>query len=392
MRSYDFDRQIERRNTRSLKYDFAAERGMPADVLPLWVADMDFQSPPEVIAALEARSRHGIFGYTNIESGYVETVRLWYRERHGWDFPAAALTPSPGVVFALCAAIRALTREGDAVMIQTPVYYPFFSSVRGNGRRLVTNPLIYENGTYRIDFEDFERKITEERVRLFILCSPHNPVGRVWTREELIRLGELCRKHGVLVVADEIHSDFVYPGHHHTVFAGISPEFADMSVTCTAPSKTFNLAGLQISNIIITNPELRSAFRREIRRTGYDEPNAMGVTACEAAYLYGAPWLDALLSYLESNTALVRRLLAERLPKARLVEPEGTYLLWVDFRGYSLDPDRLEELVVQKAGLWLDSGPIFGPEGAGFQRFNIACPAATLKEAFRRLGDAFQGL
>lgn len=385
---YCFDERIERKGTDSLKYDFAVKRGMPEDILPLWVADMDFQAPPEVLAALADRVRHGIFGYSDTAGeDYFRVLSQWYATRFGWQTSPEWLVKTPGVVFALCTAIRALTEKGDAVLIQPPVYYPFSSSILDNQRKLVTNELMFQDGKYQIDLQDFEQKIVEHQVKLFLLCSPHNPVGRVWTAEELTAMGEICVKHDVTVVADEIHADFIYPGSKHTVFAGISDSFAERTITCTAPSKTFNLAGLQISNIFITNQQLRRRFREEVYQAGYSQPNVMGLVACQAAYAHGAEWLAELKDYLQSNLQLVRTFLQERMPGIRLVEPEGTYLIWLDCRGLQISDEELNRLIVHEAGVWLDDGPMFGPGGEGFQRVNIACPKETLQNALERLAS-----
>jgi cystathionine beta-lyase len=388
--TYDFDRIIERRGTDSLKYDFAARRGFPEDILPLWVADMDFQAPPEVLEVLAEKSRHGIFGYSDAPGDdYFSALAGWYADRFDWHPSPKWLVKAPSVVFAICTAIRALTNEGDAVLIQQPVYYPFAGSVLSNNRKLVVNELIYDDGKYSIDLDDFEDKVIRNKVKLFILCSPHNPVGRVWTREELAAMGDICIRHGVKVVSDEIHADFVYPGHRHLVFETVRPEFSDITITCTAPTKTFNLAGLQISNIFISNPGIRKLFEKEFDKTGYSQPNVMGLVACRAAYKYGAPWLEALKAYLTSNLSLVRDFLAQELPSIRLVEPEGTYLIWLDCRALGLSDKELDDLIVHKAGLWLDGGTIFGAGGDGFQRINIACPKAVLQDALVRLKKAF---
>lgn len=389
----NFDEIIDRRNTDSLKYDFAQKRGMPADILPLWVADMDFAAPSAVRQALADRAAHGIFGYSDAaDDSYFNALSRWYSERFGWQTRPEWLIKTPGVVFALCAAIRALTREGDAVLIQPPVYYPFSESILENNRRLVTNQLVYADGRYSVDLADFERQIVTHGVKLFILCSPHNPVGRVWTAAELTAMGDICVKHGVYVVSDEIHADFVYPGHRHLVFANLKPAFADISVTCTAPSKTFNLAGLQISNIFVPNADLRRRLRKAINRVGYSQPNVMGLIACRAAYAQGAEWLDALKTYLSGNLAFVRHFLAEHLPQVRLVEPEGTYLIWLDCSTLGLTDRALDDLMVRQAGLWLDGGTMFGTGGESFQRINIACRRETLQDAMQRLKKAVDAL
>jgi cystathionine beta-lyase len=387
-----FDEIIDRRNTGSLKHDFAVRRGLPADVLPLWVADMDFKSPPCVIDALVERSHHGIFGYSECSDDYNEVLQQWFRDRFDWDIRPEWLVKTPGVVYAVATSIRAFTEAGDAVLIQEPVYYPFRSSITSNGRKVVVSALRYDGAAYTIDFDDFEKKIVEAEVKLFILCSPHNPVGRVWRREELLRLGEICRQHGVIVVSDEIHADFVYPGHEHTVFSGLKPEFAEFTVTCTAPTKTFNLAALQISNIFIPNKTLRHAFRAEIDRSGYSQLNIMGMVACKAAYSGGTPWLEELKAYLTENVAFLRAFLRDRLPQVKLVEPEGTYLAWLDFKALGLDTEALEALMIKKAKLWLDGGTMFGTGGDGFQRVNIACPRSVLSQALLQLESAVKSL
>jgi cystathionine beta-lyase len=385
---YDFDKMIDRCGTDSLKYDFAAERGKPDHILPLWVADMDFQTPPCVIDALIEKSRHGIFGYSDIKRDYFDVLQNWFASRFDWNVCPEWLVKTPGVVYALNIAIRALTKPDEAVLIQQPVYYPFSESILANGRKLVVNQLVYDNDKYTIDFTDFDEKISRENVKLFLLCSPHNPVGRVWTHEELARLGEICQKHGVIVVSDEIHADFTYPGHKHHVFANVESDFTDFSIICTAPTKTFNLAGLQISNIFIPNANNRQLFRAELGRSGYSQANIMGLVACRAAYSGGGEWLDALLEYLAGNIAFLRGFLCEHIPQIRLVEPEGTYLAWLDCSGLGLDNHSLENLIVNRAGLWLDGGTMFGAGGSGFQRVNIACPRAILEKALERLEKA----
>ncbi len=390
--NFDFDKPIDRTGTDSLKHDFFTERAMPCDTLPMWVADMDFAVPPAVIQALTTRCEHGVFGYTDAKEDYYRVLQHWFSRRYSWDIQPAWVVKTPGVVYAICTAVRAFTLPGDAVLIQQPVYYPFASAVKNNNRKLIVSTLRYDNGSYQMDFADLEDKIIQNNVRLFILCNPHNPVGRVWTKEELTRIGEICIRHNVLVLSDEIHADFIHAGHSHTVFASITPAFADNTVTCTSPSKTFNLAGLQISNILISNESLRRRFKQEIRRTGYDEPNIMGIVACKAAYEHGEEWLDALLVYLADNVALVRDFVRDRLPKISLVEPEGTYLVWLDFSRLGLSDDALNELIIHKAKLWLDAGTMFGAGGSGFQRINLACPRSVVQEALLRIEKAVDGL
>lgn len=386
----DFDIVLERKNTNSVKFDFAEENGKPEGLLPLWVADMDFQAPRAVTEKLEKISRFGIFGYSEGKDSYFKALESWYKRHFDWQVKKEWLLKTPGVVFALAMAIRALTKEGDGVMIQQPVYYPFGNMIKANGRKLVNNPLILEDGKYRMDLEDMECKLHSGQVKLMILCSPHNPVGRVWTERELRALGELCVKYKVPVVSDEIHGDFTYPGHKHVVFASLDKRFSDISVICTAPSKTFNLAGLQVSNLFIPNVTMRRAVYREIRKTGFGGLNLMGLSACQAAYEGGETWLEELKEYLKGNLDFLRDYVKQHLSGVELIEPEGTYLIWLDFRGLGLSPQQQEELVVQKAGLWLDSGTMFGEEGTGFERINIACPRATLKKALQQLEKALK--
>jgi len=382
---YNFDEIIDRQNTNSLKYDFASERGMPEDLLPLWVADMDFRTPSAVIVALVRTAQHGIFGYSDVKDTYFHAVQNWLANRLGWQVEKDWLIKAPGVVFAIANSVRALTEPGDAVIIQQPVYYPFGSVVKDNGRQLVVSELHYENGQYTIDFADFEAKIVENQVKLFILCNPHNPVGRVWTRAELEQLGEICLRHQVRVIADEIHADFIYPGYRHEVFANLRPEFAAITVTCTAPSKTFNLAGLQVSNLLAANREIKHAIVHEIHRSGYSQLNTLGLVACQAAYEHGAEWLDELIAYLQGNLSFIRDFLQEHLPEIRLVEPQGTYLAWLDCSGLDLPEDERQDLIVHRAKLWLDKGSMFGAGGEHFERINYACPRKVLQQALERL-------
>lgn len=387
---FDLDTVIDRKGTNSLKYDFAKERGKREDVLPLWVADMDFKTAPPILEKLEKVVAHGIFGYSEGKEDYFRAVAAWYQKHFDWNVKESWLVKTPGVVFAIAAAIRAFTQEGDAVLLQQPVYYPFSEVIKDNNRLLVNNPLKLIDGHYEIDFADFEEKIRDNRVKLFLLCSPHNPVGRVWKEWELRRLGDICLKYGVLVVSDEIHSDFTYSGHRHRVFASLSPAFADMTVTCTSPSKTFNLAGLQVSNIFISHAGLRAGFRRAVAATGYSQLNLIGLAACQAAYEAGEEWLLQVKAYLEENLTFVRKYLQENLPQIAVVEPEGTYLVWLDFRKLALSEEEREELLVNKARLWLDSGAMFGADGEGFERINIACPRQTIKQALEQLAAALQ--
>lgn len=390
--SYNFDEIIDRRNTDSLKYDFAARRGKPEDVLPLWVADMDFRTAPGIIEAAVADANFGIYGYTESREDYFEAIANWYQTYFDWKVDRRWLVKTPGIVFAIGVAIKALTNKGDAVMIQQPVYYPFSETIIDSDRKLVNNALVLQDGHYEIDFEDFEKKIKEEEVKLFVLCSPHNPVGRVWTKEELQKIGEICLKYDVKVVSDEIHSDFVYEGRKHFVFTTVDPRFEEISIVCTAPSKTFNMAGLQVSNIFIPNTQIRRAFRKQMSAVGYSQINMIGLRACKAAYQTGRDWLEELKVYLQGNLDFVRDYLEKNLPRIKLIEPEGTYLIWLDFRALGLPEERLEHLIVHEAKLWLDSGAIFGKDGEGFERINIACPRAVLEEACKRLKTAIDAV
>jgi cystathionine beta-lyase len=388
MAVYEFNAVIDRRNTNCLKWDFAVERGRPSDVLPLWVADMDFPAPPAVQEALHRAVSHGIFGYSDTKEDYFQAVSQWFEGHFGWKTQPEWLVKTPGVVYALAMAVQAFTQPGQSVLIQPPVYYPFFSVIQDNDRHLVESPLVYENGHYSIDFDDFERKVVEEQVKLFLLCSPHNPVGRVWTVEELRKIGSICQKHGVIVVSDEIHCDFALPGHPHTIFPVAVPELAEQTVVCTAPSKSFNLAGLQTSNIWIPNPQLRAAFCKQIDRSGYSQLNGLGLVACQAAYESGGEWLTQCKAYLRANLDFVREYLAQNLPEMKLVEPEGTYFAWLDCSQLGLTQEALDDLVVNKAKLWLDAGHIFGGGANQFQRMVLACPRSILEQALSQLERA----
>ncbi len=389
---YQFDEVIDRRHTNAVKYDLIRARGLPEDVIPLWVADMDFRIPKEVSQALEKSSRHGIFGYSESGESYYEAVAGWFHDYFGWEARRDWMVKTPGVVSALATAVRALTREGDAVLIQQPVYDPYAGVVKSNKRELVVNPLQCTDGIYTVDYADFEKKIIEHEVKLFLLCSPHNPVGRVWTEEELRKMGEICLKHNVLVVSDEIHCDFTYPGHRHTVFASLGAEHAFNSIICTAPSKTFNLAGLEASNIFIPDYTVRKRFQEEMGRVAVSGVNAMGLVACEAAYRYGRQWLDELLAYLAGNIDFIERYLKTQIPQVRFQRPEGTYLLWLDFRALGLSDEELEHFLGHRAKIWLIQGAAFGEGGSGFARLNAACPRSVLEEAMDRLNNAVKSL
>lgn len=386
-----FDEIIPRHKTASIKYDGSAVFHRPEGLLPMWVADMDFRAPEPVLQRLGRCVEHGIFGYGLIPDSYYEAVMDWFKDHFGLAVQRSWILTTPGVVFALAAGVRAFTEPGDAVLINRPVYYPFSNVIRDNGRTLVNSPLKLADGRYEMDFEDMERKIKEHQVKLYILCSPHNPVGRVWTEDELRRAGDLCRKYGVTVISDEIHCDFVWSDHPHTCFASLGPEYADSCMVCTSPSKTFNLAGLQVSNILIPDQKRRMQFKKELRAQSAPGPGVMGMQACEAAYREGLAWLEKLRGYLRENIALVRSFTEKELPGIHLIEPEGTYLLWLDMRQLGLTEEALEDFIT-RAGLWLDGGTMFGPEGLGFQRINIACPRSLVQQAMEQLREALKTL
>lgn len=355
----------------------------------MWVADMDFQSPPAVIEALKSRVEHGIFGYSYPSDSYYEAIISWIRRRHNWEIQRDWIMFSPGVVPGIHMLIRSLTRPGDKVIVQTPVYYPFFGAIENNGCHILSNSLKCKDGRYTMDFEDLERKAKDPRARVLVLCSPHNPVGRVWTKEELTRLGRICAENDVTVISDEIHCDLVYRGHSHTCFASLDKAFLENSITCHAPSKTFNLAGLETSVIVIPNPDLRRELANIVLPP---RPNVFGAVALEAAYSHGDEWLDELRRYLEANLEFLNKRVEARIPRIKVVEPEGTYLVWLDCRELGMDTESLEKFMLNEAKLWLDEGYIFGREGAGFERINIACPRPILEEALDRLERAISAL
>jgi cystathionine beta-lyase len=379
---YDFDSVIDRSNSYSIKHE-PSWRGKPDDVLPMWVADMDFAAPPCVQEALIRRARHGIFGYSEPDAAYFDVVGKWFKERFNWDTQRDWITITPGVVNALYIAVHALTKPGDGVVIQQPVYYPFEAAIRHTGRQLLVNELVYSDGHYNIDFQDFEEKI--KQAKMFIICSSHNPVGRVWSKDELTRMGEICLRHGVIVISDEIHEDFVFSGNKQLVFAALSDDFADITVTCTSPSKTFNLAGLLHANIFISNKLLRDKFKEEYVRSGLSQPGLMGLDACKAAYEGGAEWLAQLLDYLAENMLHLKKYLSNHISKIKLVEPEGTYLAWLDCNELGFSAQKLDDVIMNNGKLWLNAGYTFGKGGAGFERMNVACPCSILLNALERL-------
>lgn len=387
---YDFDKITDRTHTNAIKYDLAKRRNKPEDALSLWVADMDFPTAPCVQKAVAEKAAHGIFGYSRPDERYYSALKKWFAERHNYEIQEEWVVNTPGVCFALASAVKAFTKEGEGVLVQKPVYYPFFNTIKALDRKVVNSPLVLKNGHYEINFEDFESKIVSENVKMFILCSPHNPGGRVWKKEELQRISEICLKHSVLVVSDEIHSDIVFEGSRHTVYGSLSEAAAENSIICTAPSKSFNLAGLQFSNIIIPNAKLRIAFQREVDRTGYDEPSLMGIVAATAAYSEGGEWFDAARDYIWKNIQFASNYIEENCPKIKVVIPEGTYLLWLDFSAFGLSDEEINERILNRAKVWLDNGKMFGNEGKFFQRINCATPRKILAEALERICAQFR--
>ena len=378
---YDFDEIISRRNSNSYKWDAVMEEG----VLPMWVADMDFRTAPAVVEVLRKRMDHGIFGYTKVPPIYYDAIINWFTRRHGWQIDRDWIIYTSGVVPALSAIIKALTVPGDRVLVQTPVYNCFFSSIRNNGCEIVANPLVYTNGTYRIDFDDLARKATDPKVKLLLLCNPHNPVGRVWTRAELMCIGEICLRNDVLVVADEIHCELVYSGHTYIPFASISDDFRNRSVTCTSPSKAFNLAGLQIANIFAADESVRVKIDKAINLNEVCDVNPFGVAALVAAYNDGEEWLEELKCYLSDNYLYMRTFFNKYLPQFPVVKLEGTYLVWVDCSVLNRSSKEIAEILLKAEKLWINEGSMYGEAGEGFIRINIACPRQILIDGLNRL-------
>lgn len=400
---YDFDRIIDRTKNNSEKWNYIRNREdfykvemtdvySKNGVIPMWVADMDFICPAPVMGALKAAVEHGIYGYTEISESYYEAVTEWMKKRHNWNVKEEWICVTPGVIPALKLIVRTFTEPGDSVIIQTPVYYPFFGVVVANGRKIIRNPLKFSDDTYSFDFIGLERILSENRVKMLILCSPHNPVGRVWRREELKKLGEICLKYNVLVVSDEIHSDLIYSGNKFTPFALINEQFANNSITCTAASKTFNIAGLYTSNIIIPNEKLRKTYSHNQSLSGLDAIGMFGPIAVESAYREGEEWLTQVMEYIEGNYNLLESFIKKNLPKIKLTKPQSTYLVWADFRELGLEPLELKNIIINKAKLVFDDGYIFGDEGRGFERINIACSRKILTTALEKLSEAIMSV
>lgn len=387
--NYDFDTVTDRKNTNAIKYDLAKKRGKPEDAVSLWIADMDFPTAPCIQKAVAEKAAHGIWGYSRPDNRYYDALKKWYKERHNFEVQNEWVVNTPGVCFALATAVKAFTKEGESVLIQKPVYYPFFNIINSLQRKVVNSSLILKNNHYEIDFDDFERKIVQENVKMFILCSPHNPGGRVWTKQELQKISEICLAHNVLVVSDEIHSDITFGSNVHTVYGSLSEQALKNSIICTAPSKSFNLAGLQFSNIFIADEKLRKAFSKELDKTGYDEPSVFGIVAATAAYSEGADWFDSVKSYIWENILFAKKYIEENAPQIKVLVPEGTYLLWLDFSETGLSDSEINDRVLNKAKVWLDSGSMFGKEGEKFQRINCATPRIILEDALKRICSQF---
>ena len=376
---YDFDKTIDRRATNSYKWD-----GAPEGVLPMWVADMDFRTAPAIIDALQKRVAHGIFGYTRVPDAYYDAVTSWFSRRHGWDIDREWLIYTSGVVPAVSAVIKALTVPGDKVIVQTPVYNCFFSSIRNNGCEIVSNPLRRTADTYEMDFDALERCAADPRAKVMLLCNPHNPAGRVWTPDELTRLGNICLRNGVTVVSDEIHCELVYQGFKYTPFASLSDAFLHRSVTCVSPSKAFNIAGLQIANIVTFDADLRRRIDKAININEVCDVNPFGVAATIAAYNEGEEWLNQLVDYLHGNYEAMAEFCRRELPEFPITRLEGTYLVWMDCSSLGMPSDALEHALLDDARLWLNAGTMYGAEGEGYMRWNIACPRSVMLDGLNR--------
>ncbi len=388
---YDFDTPINRWKSACEKYDTITQRGYPEDMIPMWVADMDFAVPPCVQEAMHKAVDRGVFGYSLVGEDYYSAVENWFHSRYGWKVDRSWIVQTPGVVTALSAAVRVVTQPGEGVLIQPPVYHQFFNVVNRNGRYVVENELHYEDGKYTMDFADMEQKIKDHNIKLFLLCSPHNPVCRVWTKEELQQVGAICKKYGVTVLADEIYCDFFSPGYHHTPFATVCPDMTENLIVSTSPSKGFNIAGLQISNIFIPGQALRERFQTEIGKVGYNNCNYMGMIACQAAYAGGEEWLEQCKAYIWKNARYIMDFVEKKLPGIRVVEPQGTYLLWLDCSGLGLTGEGLEDLMLHKANVWPDMGTKFGEKTGQFVRLALACPHSVIVEVMDRLYKAVNG-
>jgi cysteine-S-conjugate beta-lyase len=384
---YNFDEIVDRKNTSCVKFDLRDKIFKNEDVIPMWVADMDFKTPPFIIEALQKRLDHEILGYTFISPTVFESIVTWIRLRHNWEIRPDWISFSPGIVPAVNLLVMAFTEPGDRVIVQPPVYFPFFSAVENHGRKLVYNPLIYSEGNYEMDFDDLESKM-DATTKMLILCNPHNPTGNVWPEAVIRRIGEMCAAHHVLLVSDEIHSDLIYKGYRHTPSAALSAEIAKNTVTCMAPSKTFNLAGLSTSFLVIPNEKLRMTYEKKLDQVHVGAGNIFGFVAMEAAYTHGSEWLQQLMDYLQGNVIFLKDFIERHIPQIRVVVPQATYMVWLDCTQLKMSPSGLKEFMISKAGLGLSDGPLFGKEGEGFQRINVGCPRSVLYEALLKLQAA----
>jgi cystathionine beta-lyase len=387
MKEYDFDKLISRENSDCVKYDVRQEIFGKPDVLPMWVADMDFETPDFIRQAVIKRAEHPVYGYSIMPDDYFDAIMQWVKTRHRWDIQKEWISFTPGIVPAINFAVLSYTLEGDGVIVQPPVYFPFFEAIDANHRKQFNNQLIYEDGSYHIDFNDLEEKA--RTAKLLLLSHPHNPVSRCWTQEELKTLGDICRRHQVIIVSDEIHNDLILPGHTHYPLASLSDEIADITVTCLAPSKTFNIAGLATSSVIISNEELRKKFQKTLHQLHIFRGNFFGYVASTAGYRSGGPWVDQLMQYIQGNFNYLSAFLQQELPHIRLTPPEATFLAWLDFRETGLTDKQIKDKLIFEAGLGLSHGPVFGPGGEGFQRMNLAAPRSVIEEACHRLKQTF---
>lgn len=385
----NFNKMIDRRSTKSLKYnpEILKERFGCSDLLPFWVADMDFEVAPAIQTAIIEEAKTGLYGYSMKQKTYNEALVAWYKKRFDWPLEDQWIVDTPGIVTALGLAIDSFTQEGDQILIQEPVYFPFKMMADNHGRTIVHNNLIKDEEGYGLDLEDFERKVKDDKTRMFILCNPHNPIGKVWSKEDLVKMADLCLANGVMIFADEIHSDLVYE-NNHTVLANIDGKYSDHVVTATSPSKTFNLAGMQTSHMIISSKDLRAKYRKAVERVHLTPPNPLALAGVEAAYRHGEAWLEGLLDYLKGNIQVIDSFLKEELSKAVFHKPQGTYLAWIDLRAYEKDPQVLAQRLVDKGKIALNSGQMFGQGGTGYVRLNFACPKEGLINGLHALKKA----